>query len=311
MPYLIPKSTALYQLQPKEWPTRYEIVRSSDFETRQAIYILIDDAGRECYIPRYANWTYYSYEGVKKLLTLKCDTTITTGKFIFKETRKINFQPGEFAELDAFIRVDVFTTAKKIFENQRIINHSFNDWSRSDDVYICKKIAFKDGQIMAAITDTASTSISYMPVRSVSREAFRRNQKNDSLTFLGIEGPSWFCKVHDLDSVEAKIAYEEKKAEQEARKKDARKKQELIKKYGAKIGESIANGKACVGMNKNQCKEAMGTPDGITKNTNNLGTVEVWTYSLGYQMFNGLIPVTVVTFVNDKVTSVKEHSSWP
>ena len=49
----------------------------------------------------------------------------------------------------------------------------------------------------------------------------------------------------------------------------------------------------------------------LPKDTNNLGAVEVWTYSLGYQMFGGIVPVTVVPFINGKVTSVKEYTSWP
>ena len=308
---LVSKSAVLRLLQPAEsyieWPTKSQIINSRNFEPEQAIYVLSDETGKECYIPLY---TQYNYD----VLSLKCEITIATRTFIFKSSEKVYVQMGELAQLDAFALVEGYTILKKIFENQRLIDRDKNE-------YLCKKIALKDGQVVAAITDTLSTKVSYfqivdfcdtklsywyddkIKVLAVGKQR-NNNGEDEKVDF-------WFFTKHDMDSVEAKIAYEKQKAEQEARKKDERKRQDLIKKYGAKIGQSIADGKACVGMNKEQCQEAMGTPNSIAKDTNNLGAVEVWTYSLGYQMFGGIVPVTVVTFINGKVTSVKEYTSWP
>lgn len=265
-----------------------------------ALYILSDNNGNEYYVP--LPDAHYG----KDLYNL--------------QNQNIRF--GKLVDISSFISVKGYNIVKEKFENQRITKNSYNYCANKRDIVLCKKIALKDGQVMAAITDTMSTTISYMPILNTQKRGLTWCQKHDSLMFMelitnysehnaGKYETMDFCTIHDLDSIETKIAYEKQKAEQEERKKDARKRQDLIKKYGTKIGQSIADGKACVGMNKEQCQEAMGTPNSIAKDTNNLGAVEVWTYSLGYQMFGGIVPVTVVTFINGKVTSVKEYTSWP
>jgi hypothetical protein len=81
----------------------------------------------------------------------------------------------------------------------------------------------------------------------------------------------------------------------------------LIKKYGEKFAQNIIDGKACVGMTKEMCQIAMGRPNNTTRNTSSLGVVEVWTYSTMYELFGGLAPIVVVTFLDNKVTSVDEY----
>lgn len=305
--FMIPKEdvfTILYHKY-RNWPNMGEFVKGQEIQT--AIYVLTDEKGCEYYIPlkdkRYEN--AYKFELHKS---------------------SILFFPGSLADISCFVTVSGFKNIKKNFEGQRIIRQSFEKGKNKDDIKICKKIAFKDGQIMAAVSDTMSTTISYFPITGLKKRALSWFQQNDSLLFIKIKAGTSkymdangnyvyatmeYCTIHDLDSVEAKIAYEKRMEEQEKLRKDERKKQELIKKYGVKIGESIVEGKACVGMNSEQCMEAMGIPDNISKKTSNLGVIEIWTYSREYRIYNGLVPITVVTFLDEKVTSVDEYSSWP
>lgn len=307
--YIIPKDDILKVLynQYRKWPTEENFEEEKNINV--AIYILTDKAGKEYYVPMEDS----RYENAFELKIVKSAWP-----------NPISFYPGMLAGVSDFVVVKGFETIKRMFENQRIRLHKYDVCDNGTDVNICKKIAFKDGNIVAAITDTLSMNISYLTISGLHKRELSWCQKGDTLTFLEIRVPvnQWYdgrieygtmdyCRINDLDSVEAKIAYEKRMAEQEKLRKDERKKQELIKKYGQKIGQSIAKGEACVGMTKEQCKEAIGTPDEITKNTSNLGVVEVWTYTLGYRMFEGLVPITVVTFLDDKVSSVNEYTSWP
>lgn len=307
--YIIPKDDILKVLynQYRKWPTEENFEEEKNINV--AIYVLTDKAGKEYYVPMEDS----RYENAFELKIVKSAWP-----------NPISFYPGMLASVSDFVVVKGFETIKRMFENQRIRLHKYDVCDNGTDVNICKKIAFKDGNIVAAITDTLSMNISYLTISGLHKRELSWCQKGDTLTFLEIRVPvnQWYdgrieygtmdyCRINDLDSVETKIAYEKQKADQEARKNDERKRQELIQKYGQKIGQSIAKGEACVGMTKEQCKEAIGTPDEITKNTSNLGVVEVWTYTLGYRMFEGLVPITVVTFLDNKVSSVNEYSSWP
>ena len=296
--YIIPKEDILkvFYNQYREWPTEENLIGSKDINV--AIFILTDKAGKEYYVPMEDQ----RYENVFKLDIVKPAWP-----------NPISFYPGMLAGISDFIMVKGVKNIKNIFENQRITQPNANG-----NELFCKKIALKGEKIVAAITDTLSTSITYYPVYNLLREPIGWDHKEDTLFFIGLvyespEGNGYmtFCRKHDLDSVNTKLAYERHMEEQEKIRKDEQKRHELVKKYGQKIGQSIAEGKACVGMTKEQCKEAMGTPDETTKNTSNLGVIEVWTYSLGYRMFDGLVPITVVTFLDDKVTSVDEYTSWP
>lgn len=211
-----------------------------------------------------------------------------------------------------FIVVNGFLLLKQKFENQRVCFV----YDRGDEggIKLCKKIAFKDRKIMAAITDTLSTSVSYAQIRDFGKGSLGRYSRKDSLFYMRLDNDGYsdiYYTLHDIDSLKAKNAYEEHLAEIEKAKKDEKRKQELIRKYGQKYGTSIFNKEACVGMTKAMCKEAIGSPDQVTKSQTSSGNVEVWSYTLAYQMWNGLAPIIVVTFTNDKVTAVDKYTSWP
>lgn len=207
----------------------------------------------------------------------------------------------------SFIVVKGFLLLKQKFENQRVLGH--------EGVKLCKKIAYKDGRIQAAMTDTLSTSVSYVPIDEFAKKPYSYSNKKDSLYYITYWCPGdcveSYTTLREIDSIKNKNAYEEHLAEIEKAKKKETRKQELIKKYGQKFGTSIFNKEACVGMTKAMCKEAIGSPDQVTQSQTSSGNVEVWSYTLAYQMWNGLAPIIVVTFTNDRVTAVDKYTSWP
>lgn len=68
---------------------------------------------------------------------------------------------------------------------------------------------------------------------------------------------------------------------------------ECIRKYGAKFGSYVAEGKIEIGMNKNMVRDAWGLPDNINKSTGSYGTHEQWVYGDRYLYFqNGKLTST-------------------
>lgn len=64
----------------------------------------------------------------------------------------------------------------------------------------------------------------------------------------------------------------------------------LIKKYGAKIGEYVVHGKIVIGMTKQMVKDARGLPDDINSTQGSYGTHEQWVYGERYIYFkNGIV----------------------
>lgn len=68
---------------------------------------------------------------------------------------------------------------------------------------------------------------------------------------------------------------------------------EYIKKYGAKFGNSVAERSIEIGMNRNMVRDAWGNPDDINTTTGNYGTHEQWVYGFRYIYFkNGIVTST-------------------
>ena len=65
----------------------------------------------------------------------------------------------------------------------------------------------------------------------------------------------------------------------------AKRKAELIKKFGASNAKLILEGKVQIGMTKAMCEEAWGTPDDINKSIGSWGTHEQWVYGNSYLYF--------------------------
>jgi hypothetical protein len=82
----------------------------------------------------------------------------------------------------------------------------------------------------------------------------------------------------------AKHKQEEKDRIEKDRKEKELFKLECIKKYGTAMGELIAQGKVKIGMTKDMCKIAWGTPLWTDKLTTEYGESEVWYYGFGYSL---------------------------
>lgn len=90
-----------------------------------------------------------------------------------------------------------------------------------------------------------------------------------------------------------KQAEKEKKQAEEEKKREERK-QELINKYGEKLGTDISYGIVRIGMTKEQCREAWGDPMDINTTTTLYGTHEQWVYyGYKYLYFDGDILTTI------------------
>lgn len=275
-----------------EYYRKYNV--KEDVYAYNAIYILADEKGNEYYV----SLNNSSYLGFRDVVT-----------------KDVKYGGGKLIGISSFLAVKGYNNIKSKFENQYVREYF------GREVFICKKIALKDGDVVAALTDTLSTTVSYIPVKDIYMTSVGGYGSTDSLISARMivtspynsnykEDVDYYT-IHDIDSIKNKKAYEEHLAEIEKAKKDEKRKQELIKKYGQKYGTSIFNKEACVGMTKAMCKEAIGSPDQVTKSQTSSGNVEVWSYTLAYQMWNGLAPIIVVTFTNDRVTAIDKYTSWP
>ena len=133
---------------------------------------------------------------------------------------------------------------------------------------------------------------------------YREARKNPKIKLPEQKDEDWNTEVNSSIEIRKASEDEQRLAEQEKEKK----KQSLTHKYGLKYAQDIIDGKASVGMSKEMCKEALGSPDEITKSTNSSGSVEIWVYSLYHKYYPSLYPIIVVTFTNEKVTSVNEYT---
>lgn len=60
---------------------------------------------------------------------------------------------------------------------------------------------------------------------------------------------------------------------------------DCIKKYGAKFGSDVAEGKVEIGMNKNMVRDAWGSPDNVNVTEGSFGRHEQWVYKDRYLYF--------------------------
>lgn len=130
--------------------------------------------------------------------------------------------------------------------------------------------------------------------------------------FITIEDQDFILKS-EADALITKWKYEEEqkryKEEQERlanEKKQEEYRKSMIRKYGEKYGNCIAKGKICIGMTKEMCKEALGSPCQKNSYTDKYDKTEVWTYYC-YFVENGWRDnLMFVTFIDGKVTSITE-----
>lgn len=239
-----------------------------------------------------------------------------------------------------FIAVRGYETIKKSLEgNEFLFKYDFlrGDFTIFDfvkkqcitfqqgTIFVCKKVSVIDNCIVATLEDKSQPSnnvtvavykIGKYTFKGAYNEArgFIEVENIEGLIFVNGDPDSWTAETKlmgNLASINAVLDEQDKQRAAEFEKEKAekeKKKQSLTHKYGLKYAQDIIDGKASVGMSKEMCKEALGSPDEITKSTNSSGSVEIWVYSLYHKYYPSLYPIIVVTFTNEKVTSVNEYT---
>jgi hypothetical protein len=198
---------------------------------------------------------------------------------------------GDYAMIQDFISVNTFNHLKSTYEGKEIVSEPYyNNPLISDKdncIYTTEKVIVLDDKIGLKIKKNKDGEVKHIYVTD---EYIRHlSYHEDSLFVL-----SGYALRSDADSLAAKWEQEEKQTEQEKIAKDEKRKQELIKRFGQKFAEDIVNGKVTVGMNKEMCKEAIGSPDNITTSTNSNGNVEIWEYTRYHRYYPSLYPIIIV-----------------
>ena len=225
---------------------------------------------------------------------------------------------GSYVSIEDFISVSTYNYLKVTFEGKEIVKSAYYDNqnpfdSRANDhfVFNAEKILLKDGAISITLYNKKNDTREVEPLLSYTWQKLGyvyKQKGNDSLQMLCTEKDCFVLRT-EADSIITKWEQDAQKAERERIAKDERKKQELIQKYGEKYANDIMAGNATIGMTKEMCKQAIGSPDNITTSNNSLGTIEVWEYSRYHRYYPSLYPIIVVTFTNSKVSSVNKYEN--
>lgn len=225
---------------------------------------------------------------------------------------------GSYVSIEDFISVSTYNYLKATFEGKEIVESAYYDNqnpfdSRTNDhfAYNAEKVLLKDGAISITLYNKKNDTRKVEPIINYNWQKLGYDydpKGKDSLRMLCTEKDCFVLRT-EADSIIAKWEQDAQKAEREKIAKDERKKQELIKKYGEKYANDIMAGKVTIGMTKEMCKQAIGSPDDITTSTNSIGTIEVWEYTRYHRYYPSLYPIVVVTFINNKVSSVNEYEN--
>ncbi len=274
-----------------------------------SLYVLLDEAGIQYFVA----WRRAEYDDVKYVRRYDIPSGFVTGAG----------NPVPYLcspSIGDFISVNTYNYLKNKYTNKELVHCEYYDpkcqryYSKEEYAkeeikkkYIWKveKVGVEKCQIVLVMDRDG-----YKEKRAYINEGVCViSAHNDTVPGVCFEGYSNapFPMRSDIDSLMKRWYKEEQIKEAQARAERAKQKAEYVKKYGAKYAQNIIDGKVCVGMTKEMCLMAMGRPNNTSRSSNSLGVVEVWTYSTWYQMFGGLAPIIVVTFLDDKVTSVDEY----
>lgn len=109
--------------------------------------------------------------------------------------------------------------------------------------------------------------------------------------FLSMEDFHKYQAVQNQLRAEAKA--KAAKAAEEAAKKERERRNGILAKYGEYHGNLILQGKVVIGMNQNQCREALGNPQRINRTTTASIIYEQWVYYNRYLYFENGKLVTI------------------
>lgn len=220
-------------------------------------------------------------------------------------------------QLEDFISLKSFNFIKNKYAGKEVCAyHSFStdfsgkpyDFYSEKKVYKVEKVIVKDKQLHIQVISNVNNEVVLFPIESIFRN-YIENSRKDTIEVLDvqnfyIEGYEYygFCLKTDVDSLHAKLQYEYEQKQLALQRKQTQYKEELIKKYGKQYGSLIADGKICVGMTKEMCMAAKGSPCKKSTHTDRYDTTEVWTYHCNSSFYYPIY----VTFTNNKVTSITD-----
>ena len=214
---------------------------------------------------------------------------------------------GDYANIQDFVAVSTFNFLKSEVEGKEIVDKDYYDNPFADKekhIYIAEKILVQDQYLTMQLKKKSDGSEKMIKITD--RANYPLSHHDDRILTYSTA----YALRSDADSLFSKWEQEELQAEQEKFAKDAKRKQELVRKYGEKYAQDIADGKVTIGMSKDMCKAAIGTPDNITTGTNAFGRIEVWEYTKYHRYYPSLYPVIIVTFADDKVSEVNEYNDY-
>lgn len=217
---------------------------------------------------------------------------------------------AQVASIDDFISVDTYNYIKSKYENQDLVGRKYyepeyGDSIRSEKyVYHVEKVGINEGKIALILKEGPD----YNDVETINYEY----ERISSLYYSSVDFRyDTLCSINgiflrsEVDSILDLKAMEKQKQEKEKAAREAQKKAEYTKKYGAKYAENILNSEVSVGMTKEMVKLSLGSPDKISTSTNSVGKIEIWKYTRYAEWFGG--PYIIVTFINGKVSNVEKY----
>lgn len=144
-----------------------------------------------------------------------------------------------------------------------------------DEFYLCKEIVVGkmapgsggDSYDILAILEGQNTGSFAQPIRYWVENQNAFGTVNSNSTFI-------YC---EQDYKKKILKQEEQKALEKARAEKKRK--EIIAKYGEKFGNLILVRKVDLGMSKEMCKLAIGSPINTIRSKSSIGTSDIWIYS--------------------------------
>lgn len=239
----------------------------------------------------------------------KVENILPDSMFLFNRIQLTNLQTGgkteendiEYKKFNyKWVVVGHYEKMKKNYLNKEFVYVGFNKYCRDK----------ADGLINLE-TDTVTTNIPKESIWTCVGVQVKPRKKDDGMMLCDYRSPivlimdnpiygKHYCYIENSDGetyksyldetmpllcgrFQLKSYYDNVKAITASKK--AKRKAELIKKYGADNAEIILEGKVRIGMTKTMCEEAWGHPDEINKMTGSWGTDEQWVYGNSYLYF--------------------------
>lgn len=196
---------------------------------------------------------------------------------------------------EPFFLVPFFEKQKKLYLNQNLVlrdkDKTYNILEDMVDVNTGEVVSIKYGEVWTC------TDISFVELKdSYYLEGFyflKNGNKEVKIAMQNNRLDDFFM----LESEFNKNKEEEIKAEQEREKQEELKiikfRKDCIAKWGQKIGSYVAEGKVIIGMNKEMCSAAWGSPIDKNKTIVRGLTSEQWVYGWGAYLYfeNGILKV--------------------